>query len=79
MTVGGGRSEPFSIQNGLHQGHTIVLTLFILYFRLVIDGWLSQCHVACVKVQFKLGGKLVRERTRQPCSFVLSECFFTIA
>ena len=70
MTVGG---EPFLVQNGLRQGCTIAPTLFIL---LVIDSWLSRCHVAGVEVQFKLGGKLVEERTRRPNSFVLSECFF---
>ena len=70
MTVGG---EPFLVQNGLRQGCTIAPTLFIL---LVIDSWLSRCHVAGVEVQFKLGGKLVGERTRRPNSFVLSECFF---
>ena len=28
-------------------------------------------------MQFKLGGKLVGERTRRPSSFVMSECLFT--
>ena len=76
VTFGGGRFEPFLVQNGLHQGCTFAPTLFILYFGLVIDTWLSWCHVAGVKVQFKLGGKLVGERTRTPNSFVLSECLF---
>jgi len=39
---------------------------------LVIDRWLSRC----VEVQFKLGGKLVGERTN---SFILSECLFADA
>ena len=26
---------------------------------MIIDGWLSRCHVAGVEAQFKLGGKLV--------------------
>ena len=37
---------------------------------------LSRCNVAGVKVQFKLGGRLVGERTRRPNSFVLSKCLF---
>ena len=77
VTVGGGRSEPFFIQNGLRQGCTIAPTLFILYFGLVIDSQCGWCTVVGVKVQFKLGGKLVEERTRRPNSFVLSECLFT--
>ena len=43
----------------------------------MIDRWLSQCHIAGVQVQFKLGGKLVGERTKRPSYFVLSECVFT--
>ena len=66
VTVGGGRSEPFSVRNGLRQGCTIAPTLFILY----------RCQAAGVEVQFKLGGRLVGERTKRPSSFVLSECLF---
>ena len=76
VTAGGGRLDPFSVRNGLHQGCTIAPTLFILYFSFVIDRWLSQCQVAGVKVQFKLGGKLVGKRTRRPSSFVMSEYVF---
>ena len=42
----------------------------------MIDRWVSRCQVVGVKVQFKLGGRLVGERTRRPDSFVLSECLF---
>ena len=76
VTAGGGRSDPFSVRNGLHQGCTIAPTLFILYFSFVIDRWLSWCQAAGVEVQFKLGGKLVGERTKRPSSFVMSECLF---
>ena len=76
VTAGSGRSEPFSVCNGLCQGCTIAPTLFILYFSFVIDKWLSQCQAAGVEVQFKLGGKLVGERTRRPSSFVMSKCLF---
>ena len=67
------------VQNDLHQRCNIAPTLFILYFGLVIDSWLSRCNVAGVEVQFKLGGRLVGERTRRPNSFVLSECLFADA
>ena len=76
VTVGGGRSEPFSVCNGLRQWCTVTPTLFILYFSFVIDRWLSRCQAARVEVQFKLGGKLVGERTRRPSSFVMSKCLF---
>ena len=36
----------------------------------------SRCQAVGVEVQFKLGGRLVGERTRRPSSFVLSECLF---
>ena len=76
VTAGGGRLELFLVRNGLRQGCTIAPTLFILYFSFVIDRWLSRCQAAGVEVQFKLGGKLVSERTRRPSSFVMSECLF---
>ena len=40
VTAGGGKSESFSVWNGLRQECTIAPTLFILYFGLVIDRWL---------------------------------------
>ena len=55
---------------------TIAPTLFILYFGLMIDRWVSRCQVAGMEVQFKMGGKLIGERTRKPSSFVLSEFLF---
>ena len=73
VTVGGGKSEPFSVQNGLRQGFTIAPTL---YFALVVDRWVGRCQVVGVEVQFKLGGRLVGERSRRPDSFVPSECLF---
>ena len=43
---------------------------------LVIERWLGLCQVAGIEVQFKLSGKLIKERTRSPSSFVFSECLF---
>jgi len=42
----------------------------------MIDRWVSRCQAAGVEVQFKVGGRLVEERTRRPNSVVLSERFF---
>ena len=43
VTVGGGTSKSFSVRNDLRQECIIAPTLFILYFGLVIDRWLSLC------------------------------------
>ena len=42
----------------------------------MIDRWLSRYRAAGVEVQFKMGSKLIGERTRRPSSFVLSDCLF---
>ena len=62
VTVGSGKSDTFLVQNNLHQGCTLASTL---YFGLVIDRRFSRCQAAGMKVQFKLDGKLVGERTRR--------------
>ena len=76
VVVGGEAAPSFQVRNGLHQGCTIAPTLFILYFKLIIWCWLSCCDTAGIEVQYKMGGKLVGERTRRPSSFVISECLF---
>ena len=48
VTVGRERSEPFMVQNGLHQGCTIAPTLYIMYSELVIAHGLSWCNIAGV-------------------------------
>ena len=50
--------------------------MLILFFEFAIASWLGWCDVAGVEVQFKLGGRLVGERTGRPNSFTLSECLF---
>ena len=45
----------------------------------MVDRWLDRCQAAGVEVQFKLGGRLVGERTKRPSSFVLSKCLFADA
>ena len=41
VTAGGGKPEPFSVRNGLHQGCTIAPTLITVYFGLFIYRWLD--------------------------------------
>ena len=76
VTVCGEESSPFSVTNSLCQGCTIVPTLFILYLELVIQCWRSCCRAIGIEVQYRIGGKLVGERTRRPLSFTVSECLF---
>ena len=71
VTVGGGKSEPFSVRNGMVCIKGAPSLLFCL--SLVIDRWLSRCQAVGVEVQFRLGGRLVGERTRRPSFFVLSQ------
>ena len=71
VTIGGGKSDTFLVQNHLHQGCTLAPTL---YFGLIIHRWFSRCQAAGMKVQFMLGGKFVGERTRRQSSFVVSGC-----
>ena len=77
VAVGGEEAPPFQVRNGLCQGCTIAPTLFILYFELVIQCWLSCCDAAGFEVLYKVGGKLVGERTRRSSLFVITECLFT--
>ena len=76
VAVDGEQAPPFEVRNGLRQGCTIAPTLFILYFELVIRCWLHRCNAVRIEVLYKIGGKLVGERTRRTLSFELSECLF---
>ena len=77
VAVSGEEAPPFEVRNSLRQGCTIAPTLFILHFEQVIRCWLHHCNAVGIKVLYKIGGKLVGERTRIPSSFELSQCLFT--
>jgi len=64
VAVGGEKAPPFEVKNGLRQGCTIAPSLFILYFKQVVWCWLHRCNTVGIKVLYKIGGKLVGERTR---------------
>ena len=76
VAVGGEEAPPFEVRNGLRQGCTIAPTLFILYFEQVIQCWLHRCNAVGIEVLYKIGGKLVGERTRRPSLVQLNECLF---
>ena len=43
------------------------------FIDLVVHCWLSRCLAVGVVVQYRIGGKLVREQTRRPLSFIVCE------
>ena len=57
--------ESFDVCNGLHQGCTMAPVLFSLYFGVVVDDWKRKCSTAGVTFRYKLGHKLVGDRTRK--------------
>ena len=63
VRVNGELSEDILVKNGLRQGCTLAPMLFILYFSVVMSQWRSQCPEAGVNVRFKIGRKLVGDRT----------------
>ena len=63
IKIGSTQSESFSVCNGLRQGCTLAPTLFNLYFNAVMNSWRSHNPQAGVKVKYKLGRKLVGDRT----------------
>ena len=64
------------MRNGLRQGCTIVPILFNLYFNVVVSTWRDRCKPFGIDILYKLGGKLVGERTRTPETTVLTEFLF---
>ncbi len=54
----------------------IALTLFNLYFAMVMEQWRIRCREFRVDVMYKCGGKLVGERTRRPLKVKATELLF---
>ena len=50
----------------MRHGCVVPLTLFNLYFGLVIEQWRTKCSEIGVDVLYKCGGRLVRQSTRRP-------------
>ena len=65
VRVDGALTENISVRNGLRQGCTLAPTLFSLYFAAVVSYWHSQSSVHGVKFQYRIGRKLVGDRTRK--------------
>ena len=77
VSVNGENTPEFEVRNGLRQGCTIApSTLFNLYFNAVVSAWRDRCKPFGVDILYKLGGKLVGERTRRPETTILTEFLF---
>ena len=62
VRVGHDATDCFEVKNGLRQGCTMTPTLFNIYFNAMVC-WCDECGEAEVTVVYKLGRKLVGDRT----------------
>ena len=65
MRVDGSVTGSILVKNGLRQGCTLAPTLFSLYFSAVMADWRSSSSVPGVQVRYRVGRKLVGDRTRK--------------
>ena len=63
VRVSGGTTDEINIRNGLRQGCTMAPVLFNLYLAAMITCWRGQCPEDGVTVRYKIGRKLVGDRT----------------
>ena len=63
VRVGNDLTEDIEVTNGLRQGCTLAPTLFNLYFSAVMACWRARCPQAGVTVRYRIGRKLVGDRT----------------
>ena len=63
VRVGGDLTDPVTVTNGLRQGCTLAPMLFNIYFAAVVAHWNSCSPAAGVPVLYKIGWKLVGDRT----------------
>jgi hypothetical protein len=56
-------TDRIEVKNGLRQGYTLAPTLFNIYYSAVVANWRKRCPSTGMNVKFKLGRKLVGDRT----------------
>ena len=61
--IGSDTTEKFEVRNGLRQGCTIAPLLFNIYFSGVVANWRGEWAGEGVNVLYKIGRKLVGDRT----------------
>ena len=65
VIVGQEFTESFDVCNGLCESCAMAPVLFSLYFGAVVDDWRSKCSATGMEFRYKLGRKLVGDRTRK--------------
>ena len=71
-----GELARIQISIGLRQGCVLAVTLFLLYFNMVMQCWRDRCEGLGMKLLYLCGGKLVVERNNPPrSSLVTEQCF----
>ena len=63
VRVSGSLTDAIHVTNGPRQGCTLAPTLFTLYFAAVVASWRSQSSAPGVIIQYRMGRKLVGDRT----------------
>ena len=58
-----GTTDDIHGRNGLRQGCTMAPVLFNLYFAAMVGCWRAHCPEAGVTVKYRMGRKLVGDRT----------------
>ena len=76
VTVDGNLTPDFEVRNGLRQGCVIALSVFNLYFNLIISQLQKKCADFGIDILYKCGGKLIGERTWKPDRLKISGLLF---
>ena len=63
VRVSGGTTDEITIRNGLREGCTIAPVSFNLYFAMIVACWRSNCLKARITVRYRIGRRLVGDRT----------------
>ena len=63
VRVSGATTDKITIRNELRQGCTMAPVLFNLYFVVMIACWRNHCPEAGITVRYRIGRRLVWDRT----------------
>ena len=63
VRAGDSSTDAIEVTNGLRQGCTLAPTMFNLYISAMVRCWRDQCPQAGVTVKYRVGRKLVGDRT----------------